>query len=258
MLLLLATRAFADVVPEEVRSPDVDPSGLLGIARHREVVIDGAYAHADGRDAIAFVPGARLAAGELWFLQGALPLGYGFQPNALALGNVTVTGGILPHDDRLVALALRISAATSPELGTGMSTVAALAAPRIADPELFLPHTTAAELVADWRWPGDHTWFQAEAGVAGWWQPDAPFATVLRASFAGGVHVDRRLDLTASFVTRSFVFVRHAPEDFVHSLILALVTHSARGQIAFRLEVPVDDSARDRNRFLAGFELRGR
>ncbi len=258
VLLLVSSAAYAEVVPEEVRAPDVDAIGLLATARHRELVLDGAYEHADGSDAIALVPGARIAAGELWFLEGALPLGYGLHAHALALGNVTVTGGVLPSDQRLVAIALRISAATSPALGNGMTTVAALAAPRIADPELFLPHTTSAEIVADWRWRGDHSWVQAEAGIAGWWQPATPFETVLRASIAGGVHVERRLDLTASFVTRSFVFVSGAPEGFVHTLILGLVTHIARGEISFRLEVPVDDSARAHDRFVAGFELRGR
>jgi hypothetical protein len=81
---------------------------------------------------------------------------------------------------------------------------------------------------------------------------------VLRGTVAGGVHVERWLDLTASFVTRSFVLASDQPESFVHSLMLGMIGRTARGQVAVRLEVPVDDRARDANRFVVGLEFRGR
>ena len=255
-------RAEDPVVPPEslVMIPaDLDGIGILAIARHADVFADATYEHADGSDAIALAPGARIRVGAIGFLEGELPLGYGFQPGAGALGNVTVGGGLLPLDSHLVGLALRIAGPTSPKLGNGMATVAALATPRIADPELFLPHTTSAELVADWRWRGDASWVQAEVGVAGWWQPSPlKFLPVLRATAAGGVHVAPWLDLTASFVTRSFVLASDQPENFVHSLMLGMIGRTSRGQVAIRLEVPVDDRARNANRFVVGLELRGR
>ena len=138
-----------------------------------------------------------------------------------------------------------------------MTTASALAAPRLADPELWLAHTTSAELVADWRWRGDATWVQAEVGLAGWWQLSG-YSTVARASVAGGVRVAPWLDLSASFVTRSYVFTHNPGEEFVHSLMLGMIAHNARGQLALRLEVPIDASARNSNRFVVGLELRGR
>jgi hypothetical protein len=253
--LVLATSRAAHA---EVPYPDVDGIGVLAIARHADLFADATYEHADGSDAIGLAAGARIHVGAIGFLEGELPIGYGVQPGAAALGNVMVGGGLLPIESRLVGLALRIAAPTSPTLGNGMTTVAALATPRIADPELFLPHTTSAELVADWRWRGDASWVQAELGVAGWWQPSTKFLPVLRATAAGGVHVEPWLDLTASFVTRSFVLARDQPENFVHSLILGMIGRSSRGQVAIRLEVPVDDHARDANRFVVGLEFRGR
>ena len=249
-LFVLARSASADDI---VRSPDVDPIGMLGIARHTEVFGDATYEHADNSDAIALVLGGRLAIGDLGFVEGRVPLGYGQQASALAFGNVTLAGGVLP-DERLVALALRISAPTSPRAGDGMMSVLALSAPRLADPELFLSHTTSAEVVADWRWRGDASWVQVEAGAAGWWQP-GDFLPVLRGTAAGGVHVEHWLELTASFVTR--VRIEHAPEHFVHSLMLGIVAHDSHGQATLRLEVPIDDSARNVNRFVVGLELRG-
>jgi hypothetical protein len=240
-----------------LRDPDVDGFGVLAIARAQEAAVDATFTHEDGRDALAVVPRVRLAIGAHAFFEGQLPVGWGKQANAFALGNVTVSGGLLPATSRLVAIALRISAPTSPSVGAGMMTAAALATPRIADPELFLVHTTAAELVADWRWRGDASWVQVETGAAAWWTP-AEYETVLRASVAGGVRVDTWLDLSASFVTRSFLLVRHAPEDFVHALTLGIIAHHRRGQLAVRLEVPIDAAARDDNRFLVGLELRGR
>jgi hypothetical protein len=253
--LLVARTAHADD-----HGPDVvDGIGVLGVVRHAELYGDATYEHADGSDAIALVPGARIAIGDVAFLEGRIPLGYGLQPGALALGNVTVALGLLPAHQRLVALALRVAGPTSPRLGDGMTTAIALAAPRLADPELFLPHTTSAELVADWRWRGDATWVQAEVGIAGWWEPSPTrYLTVLRATAAGGVHVDRHLELTASFVTRSFLLTDKKTENFVHSLMLGVVAHDDRGQVTLRLEVPIDDSARNVNRFVVGLEFRGR
>lgn len=244
------------LVAREARAEDVDGLGVLAIDSPKELFVDAAFEHADGADEVALVPGARIRIGTVGFLEGRLPVGYGIQPGEAVLGNVMTGLGILPRDHRLVGLAVRFTAPSSPRLGDGMTTVAALAAPRLADPELFLPHTTSAELVADWRWRGDTSWVQAEGGVAGWWQPSPlGFATVLRASAAGGVRVEPWLDLAASFVTR--VYVEDRPEHFVHSLLLGIVAHDARGQIAIRLEVPIDDRARDANRFLAGLEFRG-
>jgi len=253
--------AESPVPPESlVAAPiDLDGIGVLAIARHADLFVDTTYEHADGSDALGLAAGARIRVGAIGFLEGELPVGYGFQAGAAALGNVTVGGGLLPLDSHFVGIALRIAAPTSPTLGNGMTTVAALATPRIADPELFLPHTTSAELVADWRWRGDSSWVQAEVGIAGWWQPSpAKFLPVLRATAAGGVHVERWLDLTASFVTRSFVLASDQPENFVHSLMLGLVVRHDRGQATIRLEVPVDDRARNANRFVVGLELRGR
>lgn len=265
VLSLVATartaRAEYPVVPPAalvVEPIDIDGIGVLAIARHADLFADATYEHADASDAVTLVPGARIRVGAIGFLEGELPVGYGFQPGAAVLGNVTVGGGLLPLESRLVGIALRISAPTSPTLGAGMTTAAALATPRIADPELFLPHTTSAELVADWRWRGDSSWVQAEVGAAGWWQPSVKWLPVLRGTVAGGVHVEPWLDLTASFVTRSFVLASDQPENFVHSLMLGMIGRTARGQVAVRLEVPVDDRARDANRFVVGLEFRGR
>ena len=241
-----------------VQPIDVDGLGVLAIARHADLFVDATYEHADASDAIGLAPGARIKVGEIGFLEGELPLAYGFQPGAAALGNVTVGGGLLPRASHLVGIALRIAAPTSPELGNGMTVVEALALPRVADPELYLRHTTSVELVADWRWRGDSSWVQAEVGAAGWWQPGVKWLPVLRATAAGGVHVEPWLDLTASFVTRSFVLASDQPENFVHTLMLGMIGHSERGQVAVRLEVPVDDSARNANRFVVGLEFRGR
>lgn len=236
---------------------DVDGLGVLAVARGQELFVDGSFAYADGSDAAALAAGARLRVGRTGFVEGTLPVGWQLQSGAFALGNVMVGGGFLPASGRLVGIAVRVAAATSPNLGTGLQTATALAAPRLADPELWLAHSTSAELVADWRWRGDTTWLQAEAGVAGWWTLER-YETVVRASFAGGVRVAPWLDLTASFVTRSYVLARNPGEEFVHSLMLGIVSHNTRGQLALRLEVPIDNSARTDNRFLVGLELRGR
>jgi hypothetical protein len=245
-----------DPVPDG-QVPDIDGLGVLAIARASELAFDATFAYADASEAGALAAGARLGVGQHAFVEGTLPVGWARQPHAFALGNVMIGAGLLPPDGRLAGLAVRIAAPTSPRLGGGMATAAALAAPRNADPELWLPHTTSAELVADWRWRGDATWVQLEAGVAGWWAP-AGYQTVLRTSVAGAVRVERRLDLEASFVTRSFLLASDAAENFVHSLALGIVAHHRRGQLAVRLEVPIDDVARNADRFLVGLELRGR
>jgi hypothetical protein len=236
---------------------DVDGVGVLAIARHQELFVDGSFAYADGSEAAAIAAGARLRVGQIGFVEGTLPIGWQHQSNAPALGNVMIGGGFLPESGRLVGIALRLAVPTSPSLGTGLATATALAAPRNTDPELWLPHATTAELVADWRWRGDATWVQAEVGLAGWWML-ARYETVVRATAAGGVRVAPWLDLTASFVTRSYVLARNPGEEFVHSLVLGIVSYNARGQLAVRLEVPIDASARNDNRYLVGLELRGR
>ncbi|MFT3692005.1 MAG: hypothetical protein QM831_02605 [Kofleriaceae bacterium] len=249
-LLAIPTR-----VPPHV---DVDAIGTLGIAQHSEWYGDATYTHADGSDALAIIPGARIAMGTFAFIDVRVPVGYGFQPGAFALGNATAAIGVLPEHHRLSAIALRFAGPTSPRMGDGMQTALALALPRNGDPELFLPHTTSVELVADWRWRGDKSWIQAEGGIAGWWEPSPTgFVPVLRATVAGGVQVERWLDLTASFITRSYVLDDKATEDFVHTLALGATVHDDHGQITLRLEVPIDDSARDENRFLVGLEFRG-
>lgn len=236
---------------------DVDGIGVLAIARGQELFVDGSFAYADGSDAAALAAGARLRVGSTGFVEGTLPVGWQHQSNALALGNVMIGGGFLPTSGRLVGIALRIAVPTSPSLGTGLATATALAAPRNTDPEQWLPHATTVELVADWRWRGDATWVQAEVGLAGWWML-ARYETVVRATAAGGVRIAPGLDLTASFVTRSYLLARNPGEEFVHSLVLGMIGHDTRGQLALRLEVPIDASARNDNRFLVGLELRGR
>jgi len=48
------------------------------------------------------------------------------------------------------------------------------------------------------------------------------------------------------------------PEDFVHALVVGVVTDLCRTRIGLRLEVPVDHSARIDDRFVVGLEVRGR
>jgi hypothetical protein len=242
---MVPASAHADVASR----PDVDGIGVLAIVHAQGGVVDASFAYADASETGALAAGARLAIGEHAFVEGTVPVGTG--GGATALGNVEIAGGLLPADGRLVGLAVRVAAATSPSLGAGMATSAALAAPRNADPELWLPHASSAELVADWRWRGRTSWVQLEAGIAGWWLP-ARYETVLRATVAGGIAVSSWLDLTASFVTRSFLLARNTPEEFVHTLALGLIGHTGGRQLALRLEVPIDASARNADRFLVG------
>ena len=241
----------------EPEPAELDGLGVLGIARTQEFRVDSTFAYSDGSDAVGLAAGARLGVGASGFLEGTVPVGWQKQSNALALGDVMVGAGLLPRGQRLVGIAVRLAVPTSPQVGTGLATANALAAPRLADTELWLAHATSAEVVADWRWRGNATFLQLEGGVAGRWLVDR-YETVLRLSIAGGVRITPWLDLESSFVTRSFLATRNTGEEFIHSLILGMVAHTDRGQLAVRLEVPIDDSARNDNRFLVGLELRGR
>jgi hypothetical protein len=125
-----------------------------------------------------------------------------------------------------------------------------------------MPHTTSAELVADWRWRGDAWWLQVEGGAAEWWQPEPPgtndYTTVLRATLAAGVHVAPWLDATASFVTRLLVVSRDSSDNFIHGGLVGLVAHARGGDAALRVELPIDQAARDAHAILVGLELRAR
>jgi hypothetical protein len=235
--------------------PLIDGPGVLALGGATPFV-DTDVEHATNSDAVALRLGGRLVIGDRGFLEGEAPIGWQRQANAATLGNVTFRAGVLRLGPRLAALWVRGSAPTAPEVGTGQTVAAALAAPRVADPELFLPHTSSFEGLADWRWQREASWLQLETGIAGRWRPQTNGEAVLRASVAGGVRVASWLDLAASFVTRSFVLVRDAKEDYVHALIFAIVVHRRCQQLAVRLEVPIDTSARDAERFLVGVELR--
>lgn len=64
----------------------------------------------------------------------------------------------------------------------------------------------------------------------------------------------RGSSLTASLVNRSFLLAHGAPENFTHTFALGIVAHNCRGQLALRLEVPVDRAARADDRFVVGLE----
>ncbi len=230
---------------------------------HAGATAEGEFEHADGSNTIALIGGARVALGRSGFVDLMLPVGLNAPANAATLGNATARIGYLFADAftggiRLAALAVRVSAPTSPAVGDGAQTAAALALPRVADGELFLPDTASAELLADWRWSRPTWWLQAEGGAAAWSQPAHATDGVLRLSFAGGVPVEPWLELTASLVNRSFLLAHGAPENFTHTFALGIVAHNCRGQLALRLEVPVDRAARADDRFVVGLELRGR
>ncbi len=246
--------------PDLIVSPDVDGLGVMSIRRGTSADLDGAFEHELEGNATALTPAVRYGATPSAFVELALPVAYQRasapgESAAVALGNAMLGVGLLPANDRLVGLELRVAAATSPSSGEGASAVAALAAPRIADPELYLPHTTSAELVADWRWRGDAWWLQAEGGAAGWWQPMG-YTTVLRATLAAGMRVAPWLDVTASFVTRLAVLSRDSPDNFIHGVLIGAVLHQGHDQLAVRVELPVDSAARDDHRVVIGVELR--
>ena len=235
VLICLAGSARAD------RSLALDELPLAGDA---QVAVDAE--HADASDALAVIPVARLGFGDHGFLSLALPAGWHRQPSAGILGNATATvGAVYP----IGAVALRAGVPTAPSLGDAGRAASAIAKPRVADPELFLPATTSLELVADRRWDRRTTWLQLEGGAMVRWVSAAE--AVARVSVAGGVAVESWLDLSASFVTR--VTFHPNTEHFVHSLVLGAIVHvPCVGQFAARIDVPIDDSARRDNRFVAG------
>ena len=233
-LICLTSTARAD------RPAALDELALDGEAA---LALDGE--HADASDAIAVLPALRLAFGARGFLALTLPAGWQRQARETVLGNAT---GTLGAAYAAGVIALRFGAPTAPSLGDPGRVATALATPRVADPELFLPATTSLELVADRRWDRGTTWLQLEGGAMVRWTTSAE--AVARVSVAGGVAVERWLDLSASFVTR--VTFHPGTEHFVHSLVLGALAHGPAGQIAVRIDVPIDDSARHHNRFVAG------
>jgi hypothetical protein len=238
LVVLVAGSARAD------RAGALDELPLDGQA---QVAVD--VEHADASDAVAIVPALRLAFAEHGFLSLALPAGWHRQTGTTVLGDATATIGAAYAGG---AIAVRVGAPTAPSLGDAGRAATALATPRVADPELFLPATTSIELVADRRWNRQTTWLQLEGGAMARWIGDAE--AVARVSVAGGVAVESWLDLSASFVTR--VTFHPDTEHFVHSLVLGAIVHVPRvGQLAVRIDVPIDDSARADNRFVAGATL---
>jgi hypothetical protein len=224
--------------------------------------IDADFEHSNHRDGIVVLPGARLDVGDHGFVDGVVPFGWVDQLPHAVLGNLTVTAGYrvatMTASPSLVALALRASAPTGSTDGPGATVMNALANPRVGDPEPLLPGVTSVEVLADWRWASDAWWLQVEAGAQGRWKVQTPFVPVLRVSIAGALRLEPWLDVTASFITRSFMLANDPPEDFVHSLVLGAVTDLCRARVALRLEVPVDHSARIDSRFVVGLEVRGR
>jgi hypothetical protein len=265
---VVAAPAPDDTVREPddvVRVPDVDALGTMSI-RHAAGIsggIDLALAHALGEtvvDAYAATPSARVELLPGVAFDATLPVAYGNR--AAVLGNAMIGAAWLPANSRLVGLELRVAAPTSPTAGGGALVDTTVAAPRVADPELYMPHTTSVELVADWRWRGDAWWLQVEGGAAEWWQPEPPgtndYTTVLRATLAAGVHVAPWLDATASFVTRLLVVSRDSSDNFIHGGLVGLVAHGHRADAALRVELPIDRAARDAHAIVVGLELRAR
>jgi hypothetical protein len=236
---------------DAVRSPDVDGIGVMSIRRGTFADADVSIAHELEGNVAELVPGARWSVAPDAFVDLALPLAYQHATGETALGNAMLGVGYLPADDRMVGIELRVAAPTSP---SNSSALAELAPAQVAQRERVLPHTTSAELVADWRWRGDDSawWLQPEAGLAGWWQPIG-YTTVARATLAGGARVLPWLELTASFVTRLSIVSRDSSTNFVHSVLVGAVLY---GALALRAEVPVDGAARDDHRVVIGLELR--
>lgn len=237
-LLLLGGTASAD------HANALDEIGLTGVAR-----VQADYEHADGSDGVAVIPALRLSFGkgeQQGFLTLALPAGW-VRQSTTVLGDAMAQLGTRIGAQSIIAL--RFTAPTAPSIGDPGKAALALALPRVSDPELFLPDATSLELVADHRWDRATTWLQLEAGAMVRWDPDAE--AVARFTAAGGIAVEDWLDLTASFVTRTTF--HPDSEHFVHSLVLGAIVHSpCVGQIAVRIDVPIDDSARTHNRFVAG------
>ena len=224
------------------------PVGLDVLPLDGEAALAIDVEHADASDGVAVVPGLRLAFGSRGFLGLVLPAGWQHQLGRTVLGNAMATLGAAAPTG---AVALRFGAPTAPSLGDPGRVATALALPRVADPELFLPATTSLELLADRRWERPTTWLQLEGGAMVRWTDAAE--AVARVSVAGGVAVERWLDLSASFVTRATF--HPGTEHFVHSLVLGAIVHGPAGQIAVRIDVPIDNSARRENRFVAGLAL---
>jgi hypothetical protein len=253
---------------DNVRSPDVDALGTMSI-RHVSGIsaaIDLALAHellATGTDAYALTPSARVELVPGFAFDAVLPIAYQSDvtvspgEHAAAIGNAMIGAAWLPANNRLVGLELRVAAPTSPTTGAGAIADTTVASPRVADPELYTPGMTSAELVADWRWRGDAWWLQVEGGAAEWWQPQpAGSATVLRATLAAGLHVTGWLDATASFVTRLLVVSRDSSDNFIHGGLVGLVAHGRFGDAALRVELPIDQAARDAHAITLGVILR--
>jgi hypothetical protein len=228
--------------------------GVLAIDRD-VATVDASYEHSDHRDGLAVAPGGRLAIGDGGFLDGEVPIGWVDQIGHASLGNFTATIGLL-RDGYLSAVALRLSTPTSPSAGPSATAITSLAAPRVGDPELFLAGVTSVEALADGKLALGTWRLQAEFGVAGRWELEHHSYAVLRATLGAGASVTPFLDVAGSFITRSFVFDDSAPESFVYALALATVVHTRCWELAARLEVPFDPSARADNRFLVGIELR--
>lgn len=223
--------------------------------------LDADYEHSNHRDGVVLIPAARLTIGEHGFLEGNVAFGWVDQLAHAALGNVTAMGGyrVVESSDspRLAALALRVTAPSGATDGPGGAVMAALAAPRVSDPETLLPNVTSVELLGDWRWSSDRWWLQLEGGAEGRYKPHNKVVPVLRVSVAGALRLEPWLDLTASFITRSFMLADSPVEDFVHVLVFGAVTDLDRSRIAVRIEVPVDHSARIDGRYIVGLEVRG-
>ena len=248
-----------DVRPpdDNVRPPDVDGLGVMSIRAGAFGDLDASIAHELEGNAIELVPGARIALAGRTFVDLALPVAD--EAGHVAFGNAMIGVGWLPENDRVVGVELRVAAPTSPSTGGGATALTTLAATQVARPELVLPHTTSAELVADWRWRGDDAawWLQPEAGLAAWWQP-AGYTTVARATLAGGVRIAPWLDVTASFATRLQIVSGDSSDNFMHAVLVGAIIHAPYGELAIRAEVPVDDAARADHRFAIGIELRAR
>lgn len=244
---------------EPVRSPDVDGLDVMSIRRGTSADVDVAFDHTFEGNALAVTAGARVELPSDLFAELALPFADErdaedtMSGGGEALGNAMLGIGWLPVGDRVVGVELRLGLPTSPSGGGGAITLDTVADPRIADAELWEPHTTSIELVADWRWRADRWWIGAEGGAAAWWHPGG-YTPVLRATLDAGVRVAPWLDLAASFVTRLFVFAVDPSDNFVHGIALGAIAHRGHDQLALRIELPVDGLSD--HRVVIGLELR--